>query len=147
MILTSDRGFAEWGEIFGDPVVATALLDRLLHHDIVFRSRPRAIGCVSTPISCPSTSAPKPLFSHRLSRRRSNVAGARRKMEASITSPADRRARQGGEFYFGASGENQLGIYVGTVWRSVQLPFVPDPEQVEANFEHGVLTVAPATRD
>ena len=31
-ILTSNRGFADWGEIFGDPVVATALLDRLLHH-------------------------------------------------------------------------------------------------------------------
>ena len=30
MILTSNRGFAEWGEIFSDPVVATALLDRLL---------------------------------------------------------------------------------------------------------------------
>jgi DNA replication protein DnaC len=30
MILTSNRGFAEWGEVFGDPVVATALLDRLL---------------------------------------------------------------------------------------------------------------------
>ena len=28
MILTSNRGFAEWGEIFGDPVVATALLDQ-----------------------------------------------------------------------------------------------------------------------
>ena len=27
MILTSNRGFAEWGEVFGDPVVATALLD------------------------------------------------------------------------------------------------------------------------
>ncbi len=35
MILTSNRGFAEWGEIFGDPVVATALLDRLLHHAVV----------------------------------------------------------------------------------------------------------------
>jgi DNA replication protein DnaC len=32
MILTSNRGFGEWGEIFGDQVVATALLDRLLHH-------------------------------------------------------------------------------------------------------------------
>lgn len=31
MILTSNRGFAEWGEIFGDPVVAHARLDRLLH--------------------------------------------------------------------------------------------------------------------
>ncbi|MCZ0964201.1 ATP-binding protein, partial [Paracoccus benzoatiresistens] len=35
MILTSNRGFAEWDEIFGDPVVATALLDRLLHHAVV----------------------------------------------------------------------------------------------------------------
>jgi DNA replication protein DnaC len=37
MILTSNRGFAEWGEVFGDTVVATALLDRLLHHAIVVR--------------------------------------------------------------------------------------------------------------
>jgi hypothetical protein len=35
MILTSNRGFAEWGAVFGDPVVATALLDRLLHHGVV----------------------------------------------------------------------------------------------------------------
>ena len=35
MILTSNRGFAEWGEVFGDQVVATALLDRLLHHAVV----------------------------------------------------------------------------------------------------------------
>ena len=33
MILTSNRGFAE--KVFGDPVVATALLDRLLHHAVV----------------------------------------------------------------------------------------------------------------
>jgi len=35
MILTSNRGFAEWGEVFGNAVVATALLDRLLHHAVV----------------------------------------------------------------------------------------------------------------
>jgi len=35
MILTSNRGFTEWGDLFGDPVVATALLDRLLHHAVV----------------------------------------------------------------------------------------------------------------
>jgi hypothetical protein len=39
MILTSNRGFAEWGEVFGDPVVATALLDRLLHHAVVHSDR------------------------------------------------------------------------------------------------------------
>jgi DNA replication protein DnaC len=37
MILTSNRGFAEWGEVFGNPVVATALLDRLMHHAIVVK--------------------------------------------------------------------------------------------------------------
>lgn len=35
LILTSNRGFGEWAEIFGDAVVATALLDRLLHHAVV----------------------------------------------------------------------------------------------------------------
>lgn len=35
MILTSNRGFSEWGDVFGGTVVATALLDRLLHHAIV----------------------------------------------------------------------------------------------------------------
>lgn len=32
MILTSNKGFVDWGEVFGDPVLATAILDRLLHH-------------------------------------------------------------------------------------------------------------------
>ncbi len=31
-ILTSNKSFAEWGELFGDPVIASAILDRLLHH-------------------------------------------------------------------------------------------------------------------
>jgi IstB-like ATP binding protein len=37
MILTSNRGFAEWGDLFGNPVVAAALLDSLLHHAIVIQ--------------------------------------------------------------------------------------------------------------
>ncbi|EFQ3063970.1 ATP-binding protein [Escherichia coli] len=32
IILTSNKGFADWGEMFGDHVQATAILDRLLHH-------------------------------------------------------------------------------------------------------------------
>ena len=54
MILTSNRGFVEWGEVFGDPVVATALLDRLLHHAVakssaILSSPPRCwIGCCTT---------------------------------------------------------------------------------------------------
>lgn len=37
MILTSNRSFREWGDIFGDSVVAAALLDRLLHHAVVIQ--------------------------------------------------------------------------------------------------------------
>jgi DNA replication protein DnaC len=32
MIVTSNLSFAEWGGLLGDEVLATALLDRLLHH-------------------------------------------------------------------------------------------------------------------
>lgn len=32
IILTTNRGIAEWGEIFEDTTVAAAILDRLLHH-------------------------------------------------------------------------------------------------------------------
>lgn len=32
MLVTSNRAISEWGSVFGDPVVATAILDRLLHH-------------------------------------------------------------------------------------------------------------------
>ncbi len=31
-ILTSNKGFVDWGEVFNDQVIATAILDRLLHH-------------------------------------------------------------------------------------------------------------------
>jgi DNA replication protein DnaC len=31
-VLTSNRGFEEWGEVFGDEVMAAALIDRILHH-------------------------------------------------------------------------------------------------------------------
>jgi DNA replication protein DnaC len=32
IILTSNKSYGAWGEIFGDSVQATAILDRLLHH-------------------------------------------------------------------------------------------------------------------
>ncbi len=31
-VLTSNKGFEEWGEVLGDDVMAAALIDRLLHH-------------------------------------------------------------------------------------------------------------------
>ena len=32
VIVTSNKPFTAWGEIFGDPVVAAAMIDRLVHH-------------------------------------------------------------------------------------------------------------------
>jgi DNA replication protein DnaC len=31
-VLTSNKSFAEWGDVFGDDVMAAALIDRLVHH-------------------------------------------------------------------------------------------------------------------
>ena len=39
MLITSNRPVMEWGEVFGDQVVATAILDRLLHHSHVLTIR------------------------------------------------------------------------------------------------------------
>jgi len=39
MILTSNQSFGAWGEVFGDRVIATAILDRLLHHAITVNIR------------------------------------------------------------------------------------------------------------
>jgi DNA replication protein DnaC len=32
IVLTSNKSFSEWGQVFSDEVLATAILDRLLHH-------------------------------------------------------------------------------------------------------------------
>lgn len=39
LLLTSNKGFGDWGEVLGDPVLATAILDRLLHHAHVVNIR------------------------------------------------------------------------------------------------------------
>ena len=39
IILTSNKGFADWGELLGDTVIATAILDRPLHHNHVLNIR------------------------------------------------------------------------------------------------------------
>ena len=44
IILTSNKGFGEWGELLGDTVIASAVLDRLLHHSHVLNIRGRASG-------------------------------------------------------------------------------------------------------
>ena len=75
MILTSNRGFSEWGEVFGDPVVATALLDRLLHHAVVvqiegssYRMRQHAGLLPQAPRSNPAAGLADPMLPRRRGR-------------------------------------------------------------------------------
>ena len=42
LIVTSNKPFSAWGEIFGDDVVATAMIDRLVHHAEILASRATA---------------------------------------------------------------------------------------------------------
>ena len=39
IILTSNKSYGDWGSIFGDPIIATAILDRLLHHSTTINIR------------------------------------------------------------------------------------------------------------
>jgi hypothetical protein len=55
MVLTSNKSYGTWNEIFPDPVLATALLDRLLHHSTTvnlkgdsYRLRNRTGTCLRT---------------------------------------------------------------------------------------------------
>lgn len=64
-VLTSNKSFEEWGEIFGDEVMAAALIDRLLHHCHIvnvrgnsYRMRSHAGFARSTEPEGPRGSAP-----------------------------------------------------------------------------------------
>ena len=35
ILITSNQSLAGWGQVFGDQVIATAILDRLLHHSTI----------------------------------------------------------------------------------------------------------------
>lgn len=39
IILTSNKSYGDWGTVFGDPIIATAILDRLLHHSSTINIR------------------------------------------------------------------------------------------------------------
>ena len=38
-VITSNKAFSEWAEMFQDEVIVTAILDRLLHHSVVINIR------------------------------------------------------------------------------------------------------------
>jgi len=35
LILTSNLAFSQWGQIFGDQIVAAAMIDRIVHHALI----------------------------------------------------------------------------------------------------------------
>jgi len=39
IILTSNKSYGDWGTVFGDAIIATAILDRLLHHSTTVNIR------------------------------------------------------------------------------------------------------------
>ena len=39
MVISSNKPFSAWAELFHDPVIVTAILDRLLHHSVVLNIR------------------------------------------------------------------------------------------------------------
>jgi hypothetical protein len=39
IILTSNKSYGDWGSIFGDSIIVTAILDRLLHHSTTINIR------------------------------------------------------------------------------------------------------------
>lgn len=41
-VITTNKNFSEWGEVFGDNVLANAILDRLLHHSKIFSIKGRS---------------------------------------------------------------------------------------------------------
>ena len=49
IILTSNKGFGEWGELLGDSVIASAVLDRLLDHSHVLNIRGESYRLRETP--------------------------------------------------------------------------------------------------
>ncbi len=55
LIVTSNKPFGRWGEVFGDDIVAAAMIDRLVHHaDVIalkgdsYRLKDRDLGRVPT---------------------------------------------------------------------------------------------------
>jgi DNA replication protein DnaC len=42
IVLTSNRGFSDWGQVFADQFVASAIVDRLIHNAVVVNIRGRS---------------------------------------------------------------------------------------------------------
>lgn len=64
-VFTSNKPFSEWGEVLGDPVIAAAVLDRVLHHSTVVNVkgesyRLRLKKRAGAPVAASPGGSPKP---------------------------------------------------------------------------------------
>jgi len=90
IILSSNKSYGDWGSIFGDPIIATAILDRLLHHSTTINIRGesyrlkdrRRAGLLSRPEEAPPSGAPA-LPSD------SATSNTRRRSAARVSAPSD----------------------------------------------------------
>jgi len=59
LIVTSNKPFGRWGEVFGDEVVAAAMIDRLVHHAESSHSKAKATGSRTATSAAPTRPQPK----------------------------------------------------------------------------------------
>jgi len=110
MIVTSNKPFSAWGEIFGDDMAATAMVDRLIHHPRSSASEATATAS-KTATSAPAGSGKPPkstnpitLATRGKARRRAHVKPILAGLAQFSTGAAHRGSsrRQGGQFSTGA---------------------------------------------
>jgi DNA replication protein DnaC len=65
IVLTSNKSYGEWGSLFRDPIIATAILDRLLHHSTTVNIRGESYRLKERRKAGLIPSAPPPLRSER----------------------------------------------------------------------------------
>ncbi|MEG1821257.1 MAG: ATP-binding protein, partial [Malacoplasma sp.] len=41
-IITTNQPFSKWGEVFGDSTIASAIIDRLVHHSYIINIKGRS---------------------------------------------------------------------------------------------------------
>ena len=86
MIVTSNKPFSAWGEIFGDDMAATAMVDRLIHHAEILSLKGDSYGLGPRP----RTTTRPPQHRNRLTDTLGDLADARRTPHDAPT-PARRR--------------------------------------------------------
>jgi DNA replication protein DnaC len=101
IILSSNKSYGDWGSIFGDPIIATAILDRLLHHSTTINIRGesyrlkdrRRSGLLPQPGQEPALIAPPAVTSASASSKTRRLTAALDSAPADVTAATGRKSR------------------------------------------------------